>query len=99
MNASESAAIHSGTIARLAEGVKLRKDDVRGQNVLLAPERAIALDEIALRIVQALDGETSVEAMAAGFAEEFGAPADQIAGDIIAFLDELHQRRMLETVS
>jgi pyrroloquinoline quinone biosynthesis protein D len=44
-------------IVKLARGVRLRRDDIRGQTVLLAPELAMALDEIAIKIVEALDGK------------------------------------------
>jgi pyrroloquinoline quinone biosynthesis protein D len=100
MNGETSAArIDGATIARLARGVRLRDDAVRGQQVLLAPERAMALDEIAVRIVHALDGARSIDAITDAFAAEFGAPRDQIAGDVIAFVQELSDRRMLEILS
>ena len=87
------------TIAKLARGVRLREDPVRGQTVLLAPERALALDEIAVMIVKALDGERSLDAIAEEFAVKFEAPKEQIIGDVIAFVDEFSKRRMLELKS
>jgi len=54
---------------RLARGVRLHRDEVRGQTVLLAPERAMALDDIAQRIVAALDGQRTLDAVVDGFAE------------------------------
>jgi pyrroloquinoline quinone biosynthesis protein D len=95
---SEHAAIPvtADTIAKLARGVRLRDDPVRGQTVLLAPERALALDEIAVMIVHALDGEKTLEQIADAFAVKFDAPKEQILGDIIAFVEEFSKRRMLE---
>jgi pyrroloquinoline quinone biosynthesis protein D len=87
------------TVAKLARGVRLREDPVRGQNVLLAPERALALDEIAVMIVNALDGERSLDAIADSFSAKFGAPKDQILADVIAFVGEFSKRRMLELKS
>lgn len=87
------------TIAKLARGVRLREDPVRGQTVLLAPERALALDEIAVMIVEALDGIRSLDVIAAEFAEKFEAPKEQILADVIAFVDEFSKRRMLELKS
>lgn len=87
------------TVAKLARGVRLREDPVRGQNVLLAPERALGLDEIAVMIVNALDGERSLDAIAEDFAVKFGAPKEQILTDVIAFVDEFSKRRMLELKS
>jgi pyrroloquinoline quinone biosynthesis protein D len=86
-------------VVKLARGVRLRDDAVRGQKVLLAPERAMALDEIAVRIVEALDGERSLDRITEDFAAEFGAPREEIAGDVTAFVQELADRRMLEIVS
>jgi pyrroloquinoline quinone biosynthesis protein D len=87
------------TVAKLARGVRLREDPVRGQTVLLAPERALALDDIAVMIVKALDGERSLDAIAEEFAAKFEAPKEQIIGDVIAFVDEFSKRRMLELKS
>ena len=96
---SEAAAAITGSmIVKLPRGVRLREDPVRGQMVLLAPERAMALDEIAVKIVEALDGVRSLDRIADDFAEAFRAPRDQIATDIIAFVQELANRRMLEIV-
>ncbi|MEJ5082039.1 MULTISPECIES: pyrroloquinoline quinone biosynthesis peptide chaperone PqqD [unclassified Ochrobactrum] len=91
--------VSGGTIAKLARGVRLRQDPVRAQNVLLAPERALALDEIAVMIVNALDGERTLDEIAGEFAVKFEAPKDQILSDVIAFVDEFSKRRMLELKS
>ncbi|MDK1492537.1 pyrroloquinoline quinone biosynthesis peptide chaperone PqqD [Sinorhizobium sp. 7-81] len=93
------APVISGTsVVKLARGVRLREDQVRGQMVLLAPERAMALDEIAVAIVQALDGKRSLDRIADDFAAQFEAPVAQIASDVKAFVHELAVRRMLEIV-
>ncbi|AVA25150.1 pyrroloquinoline quinone biosynthesis peptide chaperone PqqD [Rhizobium sp. NXC24] len=84
------------TIAGLARGVRLREDAARGQTILLAPERALALDEIAVAIIKALDGVRTLDEIAAGFAQEFQAPKDEILNDMIAFVREFATRRMLE---
>ncbi|MBP0437110.1 pyrroloquinoline quinone biosynthesis peptide chaperone PqqD [Tianweitania sediminis] len=93
---SETPVITGATIAKLARGVRLREDPVRGQTVLLAPERALALDDIAVAVVKALDGERTLDAIAEEFARQFDAPKDQILGDIISFVEEFSNRRMLE---
>jgi pyrroloquinoline quinone biosynthesis protein D len=86
------------SIVKLARGVRLREDGVRKQMVLLAPERAIALDEIAVAIVQALDGQKTLDDIASGFAQQFEAPKEQVLGDILSFVREFANRRMLEIV-
>jgi len=91
-------AVTGATVARLARGVRLREDPVRGQTVLLAPERALALDEIAVAIVKALDGDRDLDTIAADFARQFDAPQDQVLADVIAFIREFSDRRLLEIV-
>lgn len=93
---TDEVVIRGESVVRLARGVRLRDDPVRGQKVLLAPERAMALDEIAVKIVEALDGERSLDRIAEDFAAEFNAPRDEIAGDVTAFVQGLADRRMLE---
>ncbi|MBP1850344.1 pyrroloquinoline quinone biosynthesis peptide chaperone PqqD [Rhizobium halophytocola] len=90
--------ISGDSVVRLARGVRLREDPVRGQTVLLAPERALALDEIAIAVVKALDGERTLQAIAADFAHQFDAPEDTILADIIAMIGAFSERRLLEFV-
>jgi pyrroloquinoline quinone biosynthesis protein D len=93
-----TAAITGTMIVKLARGVRLRHDPVRGQTVLLAPELAMALDEIAIKIVEALDGKRDLDTIADDFAREFEAPREQIAIDVLAFIRELANRRMLQVL-
>lgn len=99
MSEASGTAITGASVVKLARGVHVRDDAVRGQKVLLAPERAMALDDIAVTIVGALDGERSLDAIAEDFAKQFNAPVEQISADMIAFVEELSNRRMLEIVS
>ncbi|MGE7368787.1 pyrroloquinoline quinone biosynthesis peptide chaperone PqqD [Neorhizobium sp. NPDC001467] len=87
------------TVAKLARGVRLKEDTVRGQTLLLAPERALALDDIAVMIVKALDGARDLDTIAEEFSIAFEAPKAQILTDIIAFVDAFSKRRMLELKS
>src|SRR5690606_3876447 len=95
---SETVTISADMVVTLARGVKLREDAVRGQMVLLAPERALALDDIAVKIVEALDGQRSLDQIADEFAGAFSAPREEIASDVLAFVQDLADRRMLEIV-
>jgi pyrroloquinoline quinone biosynthesis protein D len=91
--------IDAASVVRVARGVRLRDDPARGQTILLAPERAIALDEIAIAIIKALDGKRSLGAIAEDFSRTFEAPREEILTDIVAFVREFANRRMLEIVS
>lgn len=99
MNGDGAIRLTGDLVVTLARGVRLRDDAVRGRKVLLAPERALALDEIAVRIIGALDGERSIDLIAVDLAREFNAPREQVADDVTAFLQGLADRRMLEIVS
>ncbi|MGU3577258.1 pyrroloquinoline quinone biosynthesis peptide chaperone PqqD [Brucellaceae bacterium C25G] len=95
---SDNVTIISANVIKLARGVRLRVDDVRGQTVLLAPERAMAVDEIAVTIVNALDGVRSIDAICDQFAIDYNAPREQIGSDVLKFAQELANRRMIEVV-
>lgn len=81
---------------RLAKGVRMREDKVRGRTVLLAPERTVALDDTGIAILNELDGKNTLRQVIDTLAETYDAPADVIENDVIAFLDDLGDRRFLE---
>lgn len=78
----------------LRAGVRLQQDRARDQWVLLAPERVVELDDIALVVAQ-LDGTRSLAQIAQELAAEFDADAAQIEADVIELTDTLHQKRLL----
>ena len=82
----------------LLRGVRTHWDAVRGNWVLLAPERAIALDEIGAAILAETDGETTFGEIVARLAAKYNAPPDQIATDARRFLTALIDRRMVEAL-
>jgi len=84
-------------IPRLPRGVKVRRDETRGGWVLLAPERAVKLDDIGAAILGAVNGERSVAAIADKLSADFGAPREEVGRDVAEFLTELMNRRMVET--
>jgi pyrroloquinoline quinone biosynthesis protein D len=76
------------TKPRLAPGVKLRNDEKRGP-VLLGPERVLELDDIALSIVQQMDGTRRISDIAQALAKEYDEKADVIRADIDSLLKDL----------
>ncbi|MFT3808955.1 MAG: pyrroloquinoline quinone biosynthesis peptide chaperone PqqD [Micropepsaceae bacterium] len=74
---------------RLKPGVRLHFDRVRGRQVLLAPERVVALDETAHAILARVDGVTPLAAIAAALAAEYDADAAEIAVDAEALIGDL----------
>jgi pyrroloquinoline quinone biosynthesis protein D len=80
----------------LLRGVRTHWDRVRGRWFLLAPERAMALDEIGAAILAEADGERPFAEIVARLAARYDAPPEHIAGDARAFLAALIERRMVE---
>ena len=80
----------------LLRGVRTHWDKVRGKWVLLAPERALALDEIGAAILAETDGATPFATIVARLAAKYSAPPEQIAIDAHRFLTGLIDRRMME---
>jgi pyrroloquinoline quinone biosynthesis protein D len=75
---------------RLARGVRLHHDAVRGLDVLLAPEHVVTLNPSAAAILRRCDGDQPVEQMLVGLAAEFEG-ADDINGAVVQFLDRMHE--------
>lgn len=80
----------------LPRGVRVHWCDVRKGWYLLAPERAVKMDQVAAAILGATDGERTFAGVVDKLAEDFKAPRDQIAGDARKFLTDLVNRRMVE---
>ncbi|MCC8626003.1 pyrroloquinoline quinone biosynthesis peptide chaperone PqqD [Xanthomonas vesicatoria] len=79
----------------LRAGVRLQHDRARDQWVLLAPERVVELDEIALVVAQRFDGARSLAQIARELAADFDADAAEIEVDVIELTITLHQKRLL----
>lgn len=80
----------------LPPGVRLHWDAVRESHVLLAPERALMLDDIGHAILSRVDGVTGVEALVAGLAADFDAPVEEVGPDVAEFLKGLARERLVD---
>ena len=69
--------------------LKLRHDAGRDRWVLLAPERILTPDAIAVAVLKLCDGKRTVDDIAANLAAEYSAPADVIAADVVELLQDL----------
>lgn len=94
--AAGTGTIRSGDVPRLPRGVRLRHDEVRGQHVLLAPERTFDLDANAVAVLSLVDGSRSVRDIAGKLAETFAADRDVIEADVLTMLNDLATKRVLE---
>jgi pyrroloquinoline quinone biosynthesis protein D len=79
----------------LSRHAKLKYDETRQRWVILAPERVLAPDDIAVEILQLCDGARSVAQMIDQLAEKYSADRDAIGADVIAMLQDLADKGFL----
>lgn len=81
---------------RLPRGVRLREDKVRARWVLLAPERIVKINPIAVEILKLCDGSRALSEIVAGLVERFNADPARVASDVRTLLASLAEKRMAE---
>jgi pyrroloquinoline quinone biosynthesis protein D len=86
---SERPKVRDDSVPALARGVRLRFDEARRAWVLLAPERVLMPDEIAVEILKRCDGKAKVSAIVDDLVRTFEAEPAQVAGDVQSFLQDL----------
>ena len=79
----------------LPRHAKLRFDETRQRWVILAPERVLAPDEIAVEILQLCDGARNVAQMIDQLAAKYTAERAAIGADVIAMLQDLADKGFL----
>lgn len=84
------------SVPRLAPHVRFRFDESRRRWVVLAPERLLLPDEIAVEVLKCCDGERTVGAIADELCCSFDAPREVIAADVTRLLQDLIDKRFLE---
>jgi pyrroloquinoline quinone biosynthesis protein D len=81
---------------RLPRGVRLREDKVRERWVLLAPERIVKVNPIAVEILKLCDGSRSLAEIVAGLAGRFNADPARVGADVRTLIASLAEKRMAE---
>jgi pyrroloquinoline quinone biosynthesis protein D len=90
------AAMTGEVVPTLPRGVKLRFDKARDRWVLLAPERVLMPDDIAVEILRRCDGKTSLDGIVEDLAAAFSADPAQVEGDVRTFLQDLAEKGMIQ---
>ena len=80
---------------KLPRHARLKFDETRQVWVILAPERVLAPDEIAVEVLQLCDGVRSVADMVDQLAAKYAAERNAIAIDVIAMLQNLADKGFL----
>ncbi len=90
------AAQTAGQIPRLPRGVRLKLDETRGEWLLLAPERVVKIDAIAVAILQRCDGVATIETIVDDLAAAYAADRARIEADVRGLLNGLAAKRMVD---
>jgi pyrroloquinoline quinone biosynthesis protein D len=81
---------------RLPRGVRLKHDEVRKEWLLLAPERVLKIDAIALAVLERCNGERGIEEIVDDLARVYAADRARIDKDVRAMLASLSEKRLLD---
>ncbi|ACF00681.1 coenzyme PQQ synthesis D [Rhodopseudomonas palustris TIE-1] len=79
----------------LPRHARLKFDETRQRWVILAPERVLAPDEIAVEILQLCDGARDVAAIIDALAVRYTADRAEIGRDVVAMLQDLADKGFL----
>jgi pyrroloquinoline quinone biosynthesis protein E len=79
--------------------VRIAHDHMRERTVLLAPERVLSPDAIAIDVLGRCDGTTAIAEIASQLAGEYAAPAEVILPDIVRLLQDLADRGVVSTAT
>jgi pyrroloquinoline quinone biosynthesis protein D len=86
---SRNISVNEASRPVLPRHARLKFDETRQRWVILAPERVLAPDEIAVEVLQLCDGVRSVAAIIDQLAEKYTADRAAISIDVVAMLQDL----------
>ena len=95
MAGSRNISVSEASRPVLPRHARLKFDETRQVWVILAPERVLAPDEIAVEVLQLCDGVRNVAAMIDMLAEKYAAERGAIATDVISMLQGLADKGFL----
>jgi pyrroloquinoline quinone biosynthesis protein D len=81
---------------RLPRGVHLKHDDTRDEWLLLAPERVLKTNAIAVEILKRCNGNATLSEIVDDLAAQFKADRARIDADVRVLLGELAAKRMVD---
>jgi pyrroloquinoline quinone biosynthesis protein D len=95
MTSSTRSLVEGASVLRFAPHAKFRFDEARQAWIVLAPERLFLPDDQAVEILGLLDGERDVDAVIDELAHRYEAPREVVAGDVVAMLQDLVDKKVL----
>jgi pyrroloquinoline quinone biosynthesis protein D len=93
--ASRNISVSEASRPILPRHTRLKFDETRQVWVILAPERVLAPDEIAVEVLHLCDGVRNVSEMVDQLAAKYAADRTDIATDVIAMLQDLADKGFL----
>lgn len=93
---SPAEAISGDARPRLPRGVRLKYDDARGGHVLLAPERVVRADPVAVAILERCDGTRTLNELVDELCAAYKGERTRIEADVRTLLADLAAKRMLD---
>jgi pyrroloquinoline quinone biosynthesis protein D len=81
---------------RLATRARVQTDKVSGKPALLYPEGVLLLNPTGAAIVALCDGTRTFPELVAVLAEQYNAPPDALANDVLEYLNRLRARGLLD---
>jgi pyrroloquinoline quinone biosynthesis protein D len=95
MAASRNISVSEASRPVLPRHARLKFDETRQRWVILAPERVLAPDDIAVEILQLCDGARNVAQMIDELAAKYTAERAAIGADVVAMLQDLADKGFL----
>ena len=81
---------------RLAARARVRVDRLSGKSVLLYPERGLVLNAVGQAVLELCGAERTVDDIVRTLTERYTGDADTVRADVLAFLQQLADRGLLE---
>ena len=81
---------------RLPRGVRLKHDDIRKEWLLLAPERVVKANPVAVAVLERCDGQRTLDEIVDDLAQAYSADRAIIARDVSVLIADLAARRMVD---
>ena len=96
MTGERALALSGASRPRLPRGVRLKHDVVRDEWLLLAPERVLKTNAIAVEVLKRCTGEQSLDAIVDDLASTFTAERSRVDTDVRTLLTELATKRLVD---
>ena len=88
--------ITDDVLPKFPKHVKFKYNKPRDEWVILAPERLVKLDMVAVEILKLVDGKKSVKNISIELSQKFNAPEDVILKDVTEMLQNLSDKGFIE---